>query len=158
MEYMKPGPNHQKLAATSGEWKESIVMWMSPDAPPVKYAANCVISMILDGRYQEAIHSGNFDGMEFYGHGIIGYDNAIRKYVSIWYDNMGTGIMYTEGTYDEKAQTITFTGEMVDPMLRKKVKVREVLTLKSDNEQMFEMYVTPPDGKEYKSMEIVMIR
>ena len=158
MEYMTPGRFHQMLAATSGEWKEVIYMWSAPGVEPMKNSANCVTNMILGGLYQETIHSGSFEGMDFYGRSVVGYDNVLRKFVSTWFDNMGSGIMYLEGTYDERTNTITFTGDAVDPILRKKVKIREVLTLKADNEMIFDMYTTPPGQAEFKSMQIVMTR
>lgn len=158
MEYMTPGRFHQMLAASSGEWKEVIFMWPAPGATPTKNAANCVTNMILGGLYQETIHSGSFEGMDFYGRSVVGYDNVLRKFVSTWFDNMGSGIMYLEGTYDERTNTITFTGDAVDPMVRKKVKIREVLTMKGDNEMVFDMYTTPPGQPEFKTMQIVMTR
>lgn len=158
MEYMKPSKYHKQLSLAAGEWKEEIEMWTSADAPVKRYSAMCVVSMILGDLYQETIHSGNFDGKEFYGRGIIGYDNAINKFVSTWIDNLGTGIMYTEGTYDAESGTTTFRGEVVDPVLKMKVRVREVMIPKSENMQVFEMYVTPPGKEEYKSMQITMTR
>ncbi len=157
-DYMKPGRFHELLTKTTGEWKEVIEMWSSPDAEPMRYEAVCTVTMLYGGLYQETVHRGNFNGMEFNGRGLVGYDNALEKYVSTWMDNMGSGIMYSEGTYNSELQSITFMGEMVDPVLKQKVKVREIVVPKNDNEQVFEMYVTPPGGREYKSMQIVMSR
>ena len=158
MEYMKPGRYHEILSLTAGEWKESIETWTSPQSDPVKFEASCTVKMIFGNLYQETVHTGDFNGMPFSGHGIVGYDNVWEKYVSTWYDNMGSGIMYTEGTYNTESRSLTFTGEMVDPVLKRKVSIREVITPKADNVQVFEMFVTPPDGKEYKSMQITMTR
>jgi len=38
-------------------------------------------------------------GMPFEGMGLDGYDNASKEYISIWIDNMGTGIMYMKGKW-----------------------------------------------------------
>ena len=35
--------------------------------------------------------------MTFKGTGIEGYDNGKKKFVGTWMDNMGTGIMMSEG-------------------------------------------------------------
>lgn len=157
-EYMTPGENHERLAKSTGEWKEEIKMWMAPGTEPMVNLASCSVEMILGGRYQESIHRGVFNGMPFEGRGIVGYDNAARKFYSSWIDNMGTGIMFTEGVYDDKTNTVVFRGEMIDPVTKKAVKIREVVLFRSDTEQLFEMYTTPAGGVEFKSMEIRMTR
>ncbi|MBK9317604.1 MAG: DUF1579 domain-containing protein [Bacteroidetes bacterium] len=158
MEYMTPGEEHAKLAAAEGEWKEEIKTWMHPDAEPTSSVATCTIRMILEGRYQESIHQGDFNGMPFHGQGITGYDNALKKYVSTWIDNMGTGVIFSTGTFNAKLGGIEFFGEQADPVTGKLMKVREVYTVKSDGEHFMEMYNTPAGGKEFKSMEIRMTR
>ena len=34
-----------------------------------------------------------------------------KKFVGSWVDNMGTGIMFSEGTYDPATKTFTYTSE-----------------------------------------------
>ncbi|MBL7924786.1 MAG: DUF1579 domain-containing protein [Bacteroidia bacterium] len=158
MEYMTPGDEHGKLASMEGEWKEEITMWMAPGAEPTVNTATCNVTMILGGRYQQSMHKGDFNGMAFEGIGITGYDKALKKYISTWIDNMGTGVMFTSGKTDPKTNVTTYYGEMVDPMTGKMIKVREVYTIKGDNEHVMEMYNTPHGGAEFKSMEIRMSR
>ncbi|MBK7888610.1 MAG: DUF1579 domain-containing protein [Bacteroidetes bacterium] len=158
MEYMTPGEEHAQLAAAEGDWKEEIKMWMSPDAEPTQSTATVVVSMILEGRYQMSIHQGDFNGMPFHGQGITGYDKALKKYVSTWIDNMGTGVLFSTGTFNPKVGGIEFFGEQTDPTTGKLMKVREVYTVKSESEHFMEMYNTPAGGKEFKSMEIRMTK
>jgi hypothetical protein len=157
MEYMSPGPMHKMLASGNGTWHEEITMWMAPGAPPSTNHATCEASMILGERYQQSKHKGEFDGMPFEGIGITGYDNSLKKFVSTWVDNMGTGIMYMEGTWNEKTKTIEFKGKMVDPMTGTMTPVRETFTFVDDNTQIMEMFMTA-NGKEYKSMHIKLTR
>ena len=157
MEYMTPGPMHQMLAKSDGVWNQDITMWMAPDAPPSKSTATCTNRMILGGRYQESKSTGSFEGMPFEGISTVGYDNTKKVFMSSWIDNMGTGIMYTEGKYDEKTKTIHFTGDCVDPMTGKEMKVRETFKIIDDNNQYMEMFMTK-DGKEFKTMEIKFSR
>jgi hypothetical protein len=114
--------------------------------------------MIYEGRYQESVHNGTFNGMPFEGRGLMGYDNASGKFFSSWIDNMSTGMMYTTGTFDPKSQSLELRGEIVDPVSKKVSKIREVIYFKADNEQLHETYTTPAGGTEYKSMEIRMVR
>jgi hypothetical protein len=96
-------------------------------------------------------------GMPFEGRSTVGYDNARKVFQSTWVDNMGTGIMYLEGKYNDKDNLISFTGKAVDPGTGKEEKVREVFKFIDENTRMMEMYMTK-DGKEFKNMEIKITR
>jgi hypothetical protein len=157
MTYMTPGPMHEMLAKANGEWTQDVTMWMDPAGPPTKSTATCTNTMILGGRYQQSHSKGDMNGMPFEGTSTVGYDNAKKIFMSTWIDNMGTGIMYTEGTYDEKTKTINFGGECVDPMSGKQMKVRETFKMIDDNNQYMEMFMTQ-NGKEFKTMEIKFTR
>ena len=139
------------------EWNEEVTMWMAPGAPPTKSTTTVVNKMIMGGRYQESRHTGNMMGMPFEGYGLLGYDNARKVFVSSWVDNMGTGIMFMEGKWDDKTSTIHFTGKATDATTGKEIGVREIFTLIDANKQKMEMFMTQ-DGKEHKSMEIVFTR
>jgi hypothetical protein len=158
--YSTPGEEHQRMAAREGKWMESITSWASIDAEPVTVEGTCVISMVMGGRYQESRHTADINGMPFEGLGYTGYDNITRKYSSIWMDNMSTGMMFTTGGPDPntKALTLVLSGQMTDPRTSKPVAVREVHTMPSDNEYKIEMFTVNADGKEFKSMEILMTK
>lgn len=157
MAYMTPGSVHEMLAKSSGDWNEEVTMWMSAGAPPMKSTATCTNTMILGNRYQESISKGSFNGMPFEGKGITAYDNAKKVIMSTWIDNMGTGIMYMEGKYNEATKTVNLSGSMVDPMTGKTGKMRETFKMIDDNNQLMEMYATE-NGKEFKTMEIKFTR
>jgi hypothetical protein len=114
--------------------------------------------MILGGRYQESKHIGTFDGKPFEGFSTLGYDNAKKTFQSTWIDNMGTGTMFMEGTWDESTKTIHFKGKCVDPMSGQDMAVREEYTIIDDNTQKMEMFMTMPGQPEMKSMEIILKR
>ena len=73
---------------------------------------------------------GKMKDMQFKGMGIEGYDNVKKKFVGSWIDNMGTGIMMSEGTYDPATKTFTYTTdeEMMPGM---KTKIRELVVRSS---------------------------
>lgn len=151
--YMALGEMHALLAASDGEWKEELLFWQAPGTEPQKNSATCVNTMILGGRFQESNHKGTVMGMPFEGKGLVGYDNIKKIFMSTWVDNMGTGIMYSEGPYDPKTQSITMKGKMMDPMAGKEQNVRQVFTFVNDKQQKFEMFVMQ-NGKEFKTMQI----
>ena len=153
MAYMTPGPMHKMLAASNGDWSEELTFWMTPGAPPIKAEAKCFNSMILGDRYQQSVTSGMMMGMSFEGHSLVGYDNVKKMYQSTWVDNMGTGIIFMEGKYDEKSNSITFAGNMIDPNTGKEEMARQIMKFIDEKTHMMEMYQTK-DGKEFKSMEI----
>ncbi|TPD67232.1 DUF1579 domain-containing protein [Flavobacterium microcysteis] len=158
-EYMTPGEMHKKMAADVGTWDEELTFWMGPDDRlPHKSNATANTKMILNGLYQESVHTGNMMGQPFEGRSTLAYDNAAKQYVSTWIDNMGTGIMVMKGNYDEASKTIKMEGEVTDPMTKKTKKIREVITVVDPNTQKMEMYDMTPDGKEFKSMEIMLKR
>lgn len=158
MEYMTPGDIHKMLAKSDGEWNEEISMWMAPGAPLQKSTSTCVNKMILDGRYQSSTHTGSFNGMPFEGISTVAYDNAKKKFITTWIDNMGTGITVMEGTWDDKTKTLHTKGKQTDPMSGKDWDVRETFQIIDDNTQKMEMFMTVPGAKEYKSMEILFTR
>ena len=155
MDYMTPSDIHKEMAKWDGEWTEDIQTWMAPGAPPQSMQASCVNKMVMGGRYQEGKHTGNFMGMPFEGFSTTGYDNARKILVSSWVDNMGTGMMIGEGPWDEKTQTVTIKGTMMDPMTGKPCNFREIFKVVDNEHQVLEMYAPDPaTGKEFKTMEI----
>ena len=158
MDYMTPGDVHKMMAKGVGTWKAASTFWMAPGTEPMKSEATATSEMILGGRYMVSKYSGNMMGMPFEGMAIEGYDNAVKMFMSTWIDNMGTGIMYMTGTWDEANKKINYKGKMVDPITGGWVDVRQDVTFISDNSQKMEMYGPGPDGKEYKTMEIMFTR
>ena len=77
---------------------------------------------------------------------------AKKKFVATWIDNMGTGIMFMEGSYDPAAKAFTYTAEeeMIPGM---KMKVREVVKIVDANHHTLEWF-EDRGGKEVKTMEI----
>jgi hypothetical protein len=159
-EYMTPGKMHEMLASWNGTWTGETTMWMGAGAPPMKSSGTAVNSMALGGRYQVSKHSGNMMGMPFEGMSTLAYDNAQKKFVSSWIDNMGTGIMIMTGTWDETTKSLNMSGTMPDICRPgKECTMREVFTIVDENTQHMEMYgPDPATGKEYKIMEIKLTR
>jgi hypothetical protein len=159
MEYATPGEAHKALAKSNGNWSGQTTMWMSAGAPPATSASSMSNTMIMGGRYQQSAFKGDFMGMPFEGMAITAYDNFQKKYISTWIDNMGTGIMKMEGTWDAATKSITYTGKMINPANGRECSMKEVYTMVDDNNTVMEMY--GPDsktGKEYRNMEIKLTR
>jgi hypothetical protein len=156
------GPQHKDMAKAVGAWDAMSKMWMAPDAPPMESKGTAMFKTLLDGRYLQQEY--NCDGMmgsnqPFKGIGIEGYDNFKKQYVSTWIDNMSTGILTMYGTADASGKVVTYEGKMDDPMTgAKDKKYKAILRHVDDNQVVYEMYDTTPDGKEFKTMEITYTR
>ncbi len=161
MELSKLNENHKLLGELVGTWDYTVKMWMAPDAPPTESKGTATRKPLMDGRYFAVEATGAFempgpDGkmikMDFKGASWEGYDNAKKKFVSTWADNMGTGIMYSEGTYDPATKTFTYNSE-VEMIPGMKTKVRETVKVTDKDHHTFE-YFEIRDGKDVKTMEI----
>jgi hypothetical protein len=157
MKYMTPGPEHEQMAAMTGDWNASVKMWMDPKAPATESAGTAKFRMIFGGRYQVQEFSGSMMGMPFEGFGIGGFDNALKEHFGTWCDSMGTGIMLARGKADEKG-VVTCTGTMTDHVA-KPYDIREVITHKDKDTMIFEMYIKGGEHKEeVRMMEITYTR
>lgn len=154
---MTPGPQHQALAAMAGEWELDLTMWMEPGAEPMKSVASASRRMTFDGRFLEEEVTGEFMGQPFLGRAVTGYDNASGKWWSTWIDNHTTGLMVSEGDWDEESNTYTMVSTATDPTSGAKRQVEGTLVVHSADHEVHEMW-EERGGTRYKSMEIVYRR
>lgn len=153
-----PGANQQMLASLAGDWTYKARMWMNPAGQPMESTGTVNYTTLYDGRYVQGQYRGDMMGTPFEGLGLMGYDNTSGRYQASWIDSMDTAIMYMTGQYDATAKTLTYTGQMEDPLKPgTKVTVREVVRLTSPDSHTMEWYETR-GGKEVKTMEIVYNR
>ena len=156
--YMTPGDMHKVLAQTEGEWTTEGKMWMDPKSEPMISKGECTYKMVLGGRYQETEFKGDMMGQQFEGRGVMAYDNFKKQFEGTWIDNMGSGIMKTEGNYDPSTKTFTMTGKLVDPMTSKECTVRETLKIVDNDTHVMTMYNTVGSQPEFKTMELTFKR
>jgi Protein of unknown function (DUF1579) len=163
MELAKLNENHKLLSGLDGNWNYTIKFWMDPDpnAKPQESKGTATRKSVMGGRYfvmdvtgkmQMPGQDGKMKDMQFKGMAVEGYDNVKKKFVASWIDSMGTGIQFSEGTYDPATKTFTYTMEM-EPVPGMKSQVRETLKVPDNNHMMLEWYETQ-GGQERKTMEI----
>jgi hypothetical protein len=150
-----PGPQHEMMTKWAGDWECAVKIQMDPSQPVEESKSTATITSLMDGRYIQEVATGDMMGTPFHGMGLYGYDNVTGKYVSTWIDNMGTGIMSSEGKADASGKVISWSSKMSDPMTGKVANARMVTTVVDDDHHTFEMYSTPPGAKkEMKTMTI----
>lgn len=111
-----PGKPHEHLQEMVGKYKTKAT-WTIPGvegAAPEEGTAE--FQSILGGRYVTQEFHGKMMGEPMEGFGIMGYDNAAKKFVGVWVDNMSTAMMLTEGTLDEKSGVMHETGIANSPV------------------------------------------
>jgi len=153
MEYMTPGTSHQALAKMVGNWKAIVTMYDAQSGEQNKTEGTATYEMVLGGRYLKSIFKGTMMGMPFEGMGLDGYDNASKEYISIWIDNMGTGIMYMKGKWDEDSKTVVYWGNVVNPISGKEEKSKTVFKKTDDDHMLMTSYMFAGE-KEVKQLEI----
>jgi hypothetical protein len=167
IEMSKLNENHKLLSSLDGTWNYSIKMWMNPDpnAKPQESKGTATRKTVMGGRYvmmdvigkmQMPGEDGKMKDVQFKGMGLEGYDNMKKKFIGSWIDNMGTGIQFSEGTYDPATKTLTYTSEM-EPVPGMKSQVREVIKIADNNHMTLEWYENQGGG-EKKTMEIAYTR
>jgi hypothetical protein len=158
-EMAAPGPEHQTLASLSGEWETEARCYMAgPDAPPTISKGTCKGRMILGGRFLQEEFDGDMMGKKFHGMGLTGYDKLNKKFINTWIDDMGTGVLVSQGTCDASGKVLTLSGKMDDPMTGQKDKeVRLVTRILSPDKHTFEMHDVAL-GEKSKVMEITYVR
>ena len=163
MEMSKLNENHKLLSSLDGNWDYTIKFWMNPDpnAKPQESKGTATRKSIMGGRYvmmdvsgkmQMPGEDGKMKDITFKGMGMEGYDNVKKKFVASWIDSMGTGIEFSEGTYDPATKSFTYTSEM-EPVPGMKTSIREVIKIADDSHMMLEWYENQ-GGQEKKTMEI----
>ena len=163
MEMSKLNENHKLLSSLDGNWDYTIKMWMdgNTSGKPQESKGTATRKSVMGGRYctmdvsgkmQMPGEDGKMKDVMFKGMAIEGYDNVKKKFVSSWIDNMGTGIEFSEGTYDPATKSFTYTSE-VEAVPGMKTQIREVVKVPDSSHMMLEWYENQ-GGQEKKTMEI----
>jgi hypothetical protein len=165
MELSKLNENHKLIGELAGTWTYTVKFWPAPGAPAQESKGVAVRKPTMEGRFytlevngkmQMPGPDGKMKDVEFKGMSLEGYDNVKKKFVGTWMDNMGTGIMTSEGTYDPATKTFTYTGEY-EAIPGMKQKIREVMKVTDKDHHSFDWYETRGD-QEVKTMEIAYTR
>ncbi len=153
-----PGDGHKALEPLVGTWTYTAQWWMAPEAPAETMTGTAVNSLVFGGRFlkQEFHGEAAMEGQPpFEGLGYTGYDNIRNEYQSVWLDNMATGMMVGAGRFDAAAKTLTDQGEFSCPLtMETHRKFRSLWKVDDQNHTTYLSYMSTPDGKEYKAMEI----
>lgn len=160
--YMKaatPGPEHAAMAKMAGKWKMTVTSWPAPGAPPAKSEGTSEYTSILGGRFLQQTAKGSMEGQPFEGQGLSGFDNVTKEAWGTWVDSMGTGLMTMKGKCPLTSKSCTMKGTMADPVSGKILTASTTMTMKDENNFVWEMTAPGPGGgKPFKMMQIDYVR
>jgi hypothetical protein len=156
MKMAAPGPMHDLLKPMTGHFKVTTKSWMQEGEPTVSEGTS-ENTWILGNRYLQTTFRGNFAGMPFEGYGLLGYDNQKKEFVSVWADNMGTGIAFSDGSADPSGKVFTMKSTFPDPATGAMVPYTMITKVMDENQYTMTM-VSMKDGKEHTDMEMMYSR
>lgn len=168
MATMQPGPHHEVLNQFIGKWDTTTsVWWGGPGTPASVTHGESESEWVLDGRYVRETSTSEFaipDGaggetlVPHAGLGLSGYDNIRNLYTGVWLDNMGTQMLTMKGNISPDGKTMTFYGEMDEPMLKVFGRtVKYVVEIESKDRTVFSIYDLHA-GDDYKVIEVLYER
>jgi len=156
MEKMQPGAHHRHLDVMTGRWEGTVKFRMSADEEWQELTGVAEREWDMDGRFlmERVKGPAMMPGMpEFKGLGITGYNTFENRYESLWIENMATYMGFMTGTYDAAKKTLTFSGDMLDPVSGKRQKQRQVIDLSDPKKEVMSGFCIGADGKEFKNFE-----
>lgn len=130
----KPGPEHEVLKKMEGNW-DFVMKFGGMEAK-----GTTVYKMELGGLWLSSSMETELFGSKFQGKGMDTYDPAKKKYVSVWFDSMGTHPVIMEGTYDKDKKALTLSGDNPGPD-GKPTKWKSVSTYVDADTVNFEMFM-----------------
>lgn len=146
-----PGAEHAYLKKLEGTWDAVVKVG------PQESKAVATYTMELGGFWLMSDFDGEFAGMPFKGHGIDGYDQGKKAFVSVWVDSTSSAPMVSEGNLDATGKVLTMNGSMRGPtgdMMNTKMTTE----MADDDHMTFTMYVPGPSGAETPMMTITYTR
>src|SRR3954447_21038891 len=93
-DFPKPGPETDVLKKLAGTW-DATMKFAGGESKGVM-----THKMDLGGLWLVSAFEGEFGGQKFAGKGFDSYDQAKKKYVGVWVDNMVTTPLVLEGSFD----------------------------------------------------------
>lgn len=154
---MNPSDGHRRLDPLVGSFRAKTAFTMMPGAPPDLSEATSEHRWVLGGRYLEQVYKGTSMGMPFEGRGYTAFDNVQKKYLGVWMDTFGTGLMTSVGVGKPTDREIRMDSEAIDPS-GAKVRFDAIIRIEDRDHHTFEMWTKGPDGKRFRQMLVEYTR
>lgn len=157
-EASRPAPEHLMLKPTIGTWR-AVSRWkISPDTPDRVSTALSKKVLAMNGLFVEEEYVDKNNKAPFIGKGIYGYDKVAGQFTAAWYDTMTSGMWLSTGSPANDGKIINYEGGSSCPITGEYTENRSELVIVNNNKHILKMYDIAPDGKEYRSLEILYER
>jgi hypothetical protein len=154
----EPSEHHEHLSVREGAWTAR-ARFIPPDgSEPIDSRTDVQSEMIMGGRFLKSVHNGELLGRRLLGLGFDGYDNVTKQHQSLWFDNLGTAMLYMTGTCSQEGNRVTTYGEMTDPETGELKQLEAVTTVRNSRLYTFEMSEKSADGEYVKTFEVVFTK
>lgn len=164
-----PGPGHAALAPLVGSWRVELsiygAMGRSPDLPPLESKEiRTTRAWVADGQYLEDTTEGTVDGQPYWRRGWLGYSNLDRRYEWVTIAPRVPMMIYLGKPGSGPEMPIELTGVFTDQgvvneeTVGRPVAQRTVIRIESNDRHVFELYFTPPGGKEQLALRSTYTR
>ena len=153
-----PGEGQKRLEPLVGTFDAKMRSTIDPSKPPEDSVGVSTNTWVLGGRYVEQEFDGEFMGEPYRGIGYTGYDNVQKKYVSVWMDTAGTGMMFLTSAADKSGKIISGSARIWDPLSEKPLPVESKIIVTDKDHYSFELWGKAPNGKLMKLIDIQYTR
>lgn len=162
MAAMRPGPEHERLAALVGRWEQEVRIWSERGAQPVVARGEVVNRMILGGRFLVMEGSAGEGEMRTEAMTILGFDRRNGWYTAAGYDTWGTYHVAAHGGWDEARGAVVMHGTDSVPSMNHTQTWDFVLRVLDADTYTWEVIFTDPvhapDGEPFRMVEITFRR
>ena len=164
-----PGAGQATLAPLIGSWSVEMsiygTMGRSPDLPPiVSRDIRTTRVWVADGQYVEDTTEGTVEGQPYWRRGWLGYSNLDQRYEWVTIAPRVPMMIYLGKPGSATQMPIEVTGVFTDQgvvnerTVGKPVRQRTVIRIENNDRHVFELYFTPPGGKEQLAFRAVYTR
>lgn len=150
-----PQAEHQQLARDVGTW-DAAIETVGMDGKLHASRGTCVKTLGPGGFWVLDDFRGEMNGVQFTGHGALGYDPQKKAYVQSWV-SMTPMLMVSTGAFDATGKVLTMTGDGPG-MDGTTIPMKNVTTWIDADTMQLEVFVVLPDGRQTKTMTITYTR
>jgi hypothetical protein len=153
----KPGPEHKKLEPFVGDWTFTAKLWTDPSQPPAVGKGTIQRQWIMGGRFVQESLKIEALGKTAEGMGLIGYDNAQKKFTCVRVCGLCGTIGHHLATSNNSGTRFECATEECCPLTSQMIKGRIEILVENNDRIVVNEYKTI-NGKEFKMKEIVSVR
>lgn len=157
-DYMTPSDIHTMLTHYTGSFNMEIRMSIGEGKESPIITVSSEHTMLLGGRFLEMKQKGNMMGMDYQSIITVGFNNSNKQMSMTTITNMGTGTLSLIGPWDEKSKSANLIGEILNPVSKNTISVRQVISFVDINTILIESYDKEGDEPAKKTVEYKLVR